>query len=134
MIKELHPNNYNGYPFITLIQFHDQHIITIIDNVDKKTLKAYVLDLCEAEGVNESAVIQVASEWYSTAMDYPVSIEFSKRGMTNDVSRIYRTYPIENIIRVIGPLKTFDMDHILKIRRRRRIAPPNVVIPTLNIV
>jgi len=133
MIKEPHPANYNGYPFITLIQFHDRHIITIVDNVDKKILKAYALDLCEAESVNESAIIQVTSEWYASNTTYPLSIEFAKRDMTDEVSRIYRTYAVENVVRVIGPIKSFDMDHTLKIRRRRRIAPINITIQSTSI-
>lgn len=129
MIIEQHPEDYNGFSFITLIQLEDTHLLTIVDNFDKKVLKAYVLDYCEAANVDEFKIITVANEWWdSKKPPYPISIEFSKRGLTPETSKIYRTYPIETIIRVIGPVPSFEMDSVQKIRRKRRISPSNIVV------
>jgi hypothetical protein len=130
MIVESHPMEYHGYSFITLIQFKDRNLLTVVDNYNRKTVKAYVLDFCEAEQVDELTVINVANNWYDDGKPtYPISVEFSKNHLTPTVSKIYRTYAVESIVRVIGPLFSFEMDQVQKIRRKRRIIPSNVVMP-----
>lgn len=125
LIVEDHPRGYNGYPFITLIQHRNQHVLSIVDNSDDKTINAYVLDLCGPENVNEVLVINTASVWFYThKQKYPLSFEFSRLGMTGQVSKIYRTYNVEFITRVIGPLPRYDMSTVQSVRRRRRKAVP----------
>ena len=63
LVIEEHPSDYEGYPFITLVQYRDEHILTIINNSDDKTVQAYVLDLCGPESVKEELVIAVALQW-----------------------------------------------------------------------
>jgi len=129
MIIESHPEQYNGYPFITLIQFNERHVLTIVDNYNRKTIKAYVLDFCENEEVDEIEMINIANDWYKEGNPtYPISIEFAKQGLLTEVSKVYRTYAIESISRLIGPAFSFEMDLVQKIRRKRRIIP-NTVIP-----
>ena len=121
LIIEEHPSDYDGYPFITLIQQHTSHFLAIVDNVDDKRLRAFVLDLCGPEGVNEERVIHVAAEWYETSSaQYPLSIEFSKRNMAADMSALLRSFNIDFITRVIGPMPRFTMDANTTVRRRRR--------------
>lgn len=121
LIIEPHPSNYDGYPFITLIQYRDQHVLSIIDNSTDKTIKAFVLDLCGPEQLNEEVIIRVAADWYEkSGCKYPLSIEFSRLGMSNEVSVILRTYNIDFVTRVIGPLPKFPMDETKSIKRRRR--------------
>jgi hypothetical protein len=128
MIVETHPEEYNGYSFITLIQFNEKHLLTIIDNCDKKTIKAYVLDFCEVANVDEIEIINVANEWWNSKNPpYPVSIEFAKKGLTSEASKIYRSYAVDSVSRVIGPIPSFDMDNIQKIRRKRRVSPSNII-------
>lgn len=130
LIIEKHPKNYKGYPFITLIQYRKQHVLSIIDNCDDETIKAFVLDLCGPENVNEESIISVATNWYSTNKEkYPISFEFSKLGMTNQAGKIYRSFNVEFITRVIGPVPKFPMEDIKSIKRRRRKPiPPNVIV------
>lgn len=123
LIVEPHPENYEGYPFITLIQHRNQHVLTIVDNADDKVVRAFVLDLCGPENVNELIVINAASTWFYTQKQrYPLSFEFSRLGISNIVSKIYRTYNVEFITRVIGPLPKYDMQAVQSVRRRRRKA------------
>lgn len=125
LIIEDHPSNYNGYPFITLIQHRNDHVLTIVDNADDKTIKAFVLDLCGPEKVNENKIVRIASEWYFTRKQrYPISFEFSKIGISDEVSKIYRTYNVEFVTRVIGPLPKFLMDDVQSVRRRRKKTLP----------
>lgn len=121
LIIEGHPTTYTGYPFITLIQYRKSHVLAIVDNSDNQTIKSYVLDLCPPEKVNEELIIEVASYWYNnTRTQYPLSIEFSKRGMSGESGKIYRTFNIEFVTRVIGPLPRFEMMEVTRVKRRKR--------------
>jgi hypothetical protein len=125
LIIEEHPLDYNGYPFITLVQYREEHILTIVDNSDNKTLRAYVLDLCGPENVKEELILSVAIKWFSSSNGkYPISIEFSKEGLAEEASKIMRTYNAEFITRVIGPYPSYPMNETISIRRRRRKSVP----------
>ena len=77
LVIEEHPADYKGYPFITLIQYRNQHVLAIIDNMTAKKIKMYILDLCGPAKVNEEEIIAVAAEWYENSRDrYPISFEF----------------------------------------------------------
>ena len=128
LIIEPHPQDYEGYPFITLIQYRNEHVLAIIDNADDKKIKAYVLDLCGPEDVDEEAIVTIASEWYSNSeVTYPLSIEFSKRGISNETVKILRTFNTDFVTRIIGPLPKFAMTTTQKVKRRRRKPVPDGV-------
>jgi len=121
LIVEKHPADYDGYPFITLIQYDKNHFLTIIDNATNKTIKAYVLDLCGPENVNEERIVQAARIWFKEHKDqYPLSFELSRLGMASEAKKIYRTFHIEYVTRVIGPLPSLNMLSQPKVRRRRK--------------
>lgn len=123
LIVEDHPADYNGYPFITLILYRDEHFLTIIDNADDKHVKAFVLDLCGPEHIREDVVVDIAAEWWKDRKDrFPISFEFSRLGLTDRLSAIYRTFNIEYIKRVIGPLQKFEMSEVTSVKRRKRKA------------
>jgi hypothetical protein len=135
LIVEPHPESYNGYPFITLIQYRNQHLISIIDNADEKTIKAFVLDLCGPENINEEVIIQVAGSWYENNHEnYPISIEFSKLGITGETSKILRTFNIDSVSRVIGPIARFSMNAAIKVKRRKRRELPQGIEIHQNVV
>lgn len=128
LIVEAHPEDYDGYDFITLIQYNDVSHLTIIDNTDKKFINCYVLDLCKTVGIREDSVIETAQMWYENSHDdYPISIEFSKLGMTDIVSQIQRSFSIDFVTRVIGPLPQFSMKGTVKVRKRKRKPLPDGV-------
>jgi hypothetical protein len=121
LIVEAHPQGYTGYPFITLLQYNQNHILTIVDNADDKNINAFVLDLCGPENVDEEHFVGIAAEWYRNSRDlYPLSIEFSKQGISHETTRIYKTFQTEHITRVIGPLPSFDMGTTVQVKRRKR--------------
>lgn len=130
LLLEPHPRDYTGLPFLTLIQYRKHPVLTIVDNVDSQTLKVYVLDLCGPEGVDEETMVIAAADWYeNNRFNYPISVEFSKRGMTADVSRVYKSFNVEFVSRVIGPVSKFPMVAIKSVKRRRRkTVPPGVEI------
>lgn len=131
LIIEDHPEDYEGYPFITLIQYsNDQEILAIVDNSNDKSISAFVLDICYPEKIDEKKLINIASEWYYSGRkeEYPLSIEFSRRDISEEMSRIFRIYTIDFVTRIIGPLPRFNMTNKPKIKRRRRKGLPKGVI------
>lgn len=121
LIVEPHPANYTGLPFITLIQYRKQPMLVIVDNADDEVVRTYVLDLCGPEHVDEEVVIQVAMDWFTTnRQNYPISVEFSRRGMTPITSKVYRALNIEFVSRIIGPVPKYPMNTVKSIKRRRR--------------
>jgi len=130
LIVENHPDNYDGYNFITLIQYRKTHYLTIIDNVTDKNFQLFVLDYCGPSKISEEAVITVAQDWWENKQEqYPVSFAFSIAGITNMTSMIYRTFNIEYVTRVIGPLVRFEMQEVQSIKRRKRkIVQPGVEV------
>lgn len=121
LIIEEHPNNYNGYEFITLVNYIDKRYLCIIDNVTKKHIVSYVLDSCAVNNVCEKEVIDIAYEWYTDeSKNYPISIEFSRLGISEDMSSILRLFSIDYVTRVIGPLPKYDMTGPIKVRKRKR--------------
>lgn len=128
LIVEPHPVDYNGYPFITLIQYRDNHELTVVDNANEKSISAFVLDRCGPEGLNEEYVISLIAEWYEGGTKHcPLSFEFSKLGISGTMSSILRTYNIDFVTRVIGPLPQFNMTENRSVRRRRRKQVPTGV-------
>ncbi len=128
LIVEAHPAEYTGYPFITLIQYRRAHVLALVDNSDDQVIKSYVLDYCGPERVNEENLIQVASIWYKDfRTQHPLSIEFSRRGLTAEAGRIYRSFNIEFVTRVIGPLPRFEMSETIRVKRRKRKPVPQGV-------
>lgn len=125
LIIEDHPSDYSGYPFITLIQYRRNHVLAIVDNSDDQNIKSYVLDLCGPERVDEEKIIQIAALWYKESKTlHPLSVEFSRRGITGEVGRIYRTFNVEFVTRVIGPLPRFEMTETIRVKRRKRKPVP----------
>jgi hypothetical protein len=123
LIIEPYPENYNGYEFITLIKFNDENYLNIVDNVINKKIICYVLDYCKSEQVNESEIIEIASDWHTNNREnYPISIELSRRGITS-FNKIVRKFPIEYVTRTIGPVFQFPMSGNIKIKRRKRKIP-----------
>jgi len=121
LIAENHPPSFTGYKFITLIQYNEQCLLTIVDNVIDHEIKAYVLDLCGPSGVSEEMIINVAYEWYLTNKDkYPISIELSKRGLIDKASTIYKSINMDFVTRVIGPLFSFPVTKSSKVKRKRK--------------
>jgi len=136
LIIESHPKDYTGFPFITLIQYRKQPMLAIIDNADEEIIRAFVLDLCGPEHVDEEMVIHAAADWYANNKgNYPLSIEFSRRGMTSITSKIYRALNIEFVSRVIGPVPKYPLTTVKSIKRRRRKPiPSGVEIHGTNVV
>lgn len=129
LVIEEHPDNYNGYEFITLIRYNDQNFLTIVDNVIGNSIIVYVLDYCNQLLIAEEDIISIANDWYENSREkYPISIEFSKRLLGDETAKILREFNVDFITRVIGPAYTFPMSGKKKIRRRKKKVMPKEVL------
>jgi hypothetical protein len=126
LVFEEHPENYNGYKFITLVRYNDQNFLTIVDNIINNHMIVYVLDYCNTHNISEENIISIANQWYESNKDnYPISIEFNKQQISDDMSKIVREFNVEYITRVIGPVPNFDMKGIKRVRRRKKKSIPS---------
>lgn len=127
---ETYPDGYDGYEFITLIRYNDENFLNIVDNVINNSIVTYVLDLCSPNNINEEDIINIAYSWfYNTNRKYPISIEFNKKGLAIETSKILRCFPIDYVSRVIGPLPEYKMAGAYKIRKRKKKSiPPGIEI------
>lgn len=130
LVIEPYPDDYDGYKFITLIRYNDSNTLNIIDNVVNGSINTYVLDLCSPSFVEEERIIEVAYDWFeSDRIRHPISVEFSRLGLADEFGKIFRTFPIDYVARVIGPLPEYRMTGAYKIRKRKKKnVPENIEI------
>lgn len=128
LIIENYPDDYTGFPFITLIQYRKDLLLVVVDNVTTNTVQGYVLDLCKPEGVDENIILPIIQFWYeNNRYKYPLSIEFSRAGVTHLSSKLYRTLNHEYITRYIGPIFQFPMNHIIHTKKRKKRNLPSTI-------
>lgn len=121
LLVEEYPADYKGYPFLTLIKYRESEILVVVDNVTHKDIKAYVVDFCETEGINEDEFIKLVADWYEfRSRKFPLSIEFSRLGLTEQMSNILKVYNIDFVTRVIGILPMYEMSKVFSVKRRKR--------------
>jgi len=129
IIREDYPKDYNGYKFITLVQFNEEKYLSIIDRLTDKHLSAYLLDLCGPKNINEEQVLNIAYDWSeSTRNAFPISYEFSRLGVANELSQLYRVFNIDFVERVIGPLPEVEVSKAVIKRKKRKIIPKNIQV------
>jgi hypothetical protein len=135
LIVEPHPKDYSGFPFITLIQYRKHPMLTIVDNASDDVIRAFVLDLCGPERVDEELIIQVAADWYVNERgNLPISIQFSKLGISAHTAKIYRSLNVEFVSRVIGPVPKYPMTNVKSVKRRRRKAISSAALVESDVI
>lgn len=133
LVIEDHPVNYTGLPYITLIKYRDVDTLVIINNSDEKTINGYVLDLCAPAGIDQETILMVAQRWWEEKRNVPLSFVFSALRMTREANKILRTFNIEYVTRVIGPLPKFPMSEVMSVKRRKR-KPIQATLPVTKVV
>lgn len=128
LIAESHPENYNGYEFITLIRYNDVNYLTVVDNIVNNQIIVYVLDECNQNKIDEEELINIINIWHSDkSKKYPLSIEFSRLGIADKLSIIMKSFSVDYVSRVIGPLPEFNMGAPFKVKKRQRKSIPKNV-------
>jgi hypothetical protein len=136
LVVEPHPQGYTGLPYVTLVCYREKEVLTIIDNCTDKYIKAYILDLCGPEDVDQTAMLQVAEHWYDNERDArPLSFTMSIHGVAQEGNKILRTYNTEYVTRVIGPMFRYPMNEVVSVKRRKRKhLPADIEIVTKSTV
>lgn len=106
--------------YLSVIEYRRQNYLVIVDNITSDELGAYVLDHVQQEKLNLQELMSIITLWFYKGSDnYPLSFEFSRLGLTPATTRIYKTFELAHVTRLIGRDFRFDIETPPKIRRRR---------------
>lgn len=106
--------------FLSLLEYRKEKYLVIIDNVTDDEIGAYVLDVAKQEGLDLKLLLTVITQWfYRASYKYPLSFEFSRLGMTPMTNRIYKTFELAHVTRLVGNDFRFNLDSSPKVKRRR---------------
>lgn len=105
---------------LSVLEYRRENYLVVIDNISEEEVGAYVLDFAQQEKLNLKELMSVIIRWfYSASTRYPLSFEFSRLGLTTAANRIYKTFELPHVTRLIGNDFRFDFETPPKIRRRR---------------
>lgn len=106
--------------FLSVLEYRRENYLVIVDNVSSEEIGAYVLDFAQQERLDVRQLMTIVTRWfYSGSSSYPLSFEFSKLGISPLANRIYKTFELAHVTRLIGYDFRYDLETPPKIRRRR---------------
>jgi hypothetical protein len=106
--------------FLSVIEFRRENYLVIIDNINDDEVGAYVLDYAQQEGMNIKDLLSVITLWFYRGSErYPLSFEFSRLGIASRTTKIYKTFELAHVTRLIGRDFRYDLNSIPKVKRRR---------------
>lgn len=110
---------------LSILEHRRDRYLVIVDNIDDEIITAYVLDYAQQEGVDLETFINIAENWLSTSDGkYPLSFELSRLGLTSTARRIYKTFDLAYVTRLVGRGFTYDLLTPIRVRRRRASRVP----------
>lgn len=107
-----------------MLEHRRDRYLVIIDNISDEVITAYVLDYAQQEGVDLIAFINIAEEWLRDGGGHPLSFELSRRGLTSAGRRIYKTFDLAYVTRLVGRSFSYDLTTPVRVRRRRASRVP----------
>lgn len=109
-----------NYYFLSVLEYRRENYLVVVDNITDEEVGAYVLDYAQQEGMNLKDLMTVVTQWfYRASYRYPLSFEFSRLGISPRTNRIYKTFELAHVTRLIGKDYKFDLQVPPKVRRRR---------------
>jgi hypothetical protein len=127
LVVEKHPKEYDGVPWATLIQYSGKPYLVVVAVLESDYLWAYSI---EGMTENECEVFYEVMESYWAASLYgePLHHRVSpdrwivERKVGNLFGHLLTAYSVDNISRVIGPVRYAEEDPPKsQVRRRKRI-------------
>lgn len=110
---------------LSLLEHRRDRYLVIVDNIDEERVTAYVLDYAQQEGVDLEAFVHLARAWLQRSNgQYPLSFELSRLGLTTSMRRIYKTFDVAHVTRLIGRPFAYDLTTPVRVRRRRAARVP----------
>jgi hypothetical protein len=120
-----HVSDRGNLHLLSLLEHRRERYLVIVDNVSSETITAYVLDYAQQEGVDLRTFIELAETWLKTTEGtYPLSFELSRLGLTSAARRIYKTFDLAYVTRLVGRSFAFDLTTPVRVRRRRASRVP----------
>lgn len=111
--------------FMALLEYKREVYLCIIDNVTPTEIGAYVLDYTEQENVPLKEFLSVVVSWFYSKSDaHPLSVELAKRGLTERLAPLYRTFDATYVSRIVGNAFHYSAMNKSKVRRRRVVPVP----------
>lgn len=109
----------NSY-FLSLLRYRDVDYLVIVDNITEDEVHAYVLDYAQQEGINLSEFMKIVKMWYDeSSTTVPLSFELSRLNLAGATSRIFKTFELAHVIRLIGNDFRYPHYEPPKVRRRK---------------
>lgn len=110
---------------LSLLEHRRERYLVIVDNINDDAITAYVLDYALQEGIDLNTFIGIAEKWLVESKgEYPLSIELSKLGLTSVGRKIYKTFDLAYVTRLVGKSFAYDLTTPVKVRRRRAARVP----------
>lgn len=109
VLNETHPRGYTGLPYLTGIQSIDKMCwVVVIDNIDRSTYTWYNPELARSEG-ELMLLLHTVEMWVNAGKLVPLSIFVCKQDLQDKLHHMFQSYKSDEIVRVMGPLWSFDM-------------------------
>jgi hypothetical protein len=106
--------------YLSVVEYRKENYLVVIDNITDEVITAYVLDFAQQEGINTKQLLSAITYWfYRGSADYPLSFEFSRLGISSATNRIYKTFELAHVTRLIGKDFRYDLLEAPKVKRRR---------------
>jgi len=127
LIIEPHPKDYNGVSWATYIQYSGYEKLVVVNSLEFDYLWAYSIESMNEEEceifyqIMEEYWIQ---ELYGEPLRYKISPDqwISERSLGFIFGKLITAYNVENISRIIGPVREPDIvPPKTAVRRRKRI-------------
>lgn len=127
LIVEPHPEDYNGVPWVTLIQYVGKNHLLVVNTLENDYLWGYSI---EAMPNDECEVFYHLMDdyWYSrmygdfTRKYVPPDQWINERGFSSIFGHRLAAYQTSNIIRVVGPVREpEELSQRRRIKRRKRV-------------
>ena len=123
-----HVSDRGNLNMLSMLEHRRDRYLVIVDNIDEDNITAYVLDFAQQESVDLSLFIKIAEQWLEKSNgEYPLSFELSRLGLTEATRRIYKTFDLAYVTRLVGRAFSFDLTTPIRIRRRRATKIPTGV-------
>jgi hypothetical protein len=120
-----HVSDRGNLHLLSMLEHRRDRYLVIVDNIDDETITAYVLDYAQQEGVDLIAFIGIAEKWLEQSEGkYPLSFELSRLGLTSIARKIYKTFDLAYVTRLVGQSFSYDLTTPIRVRRRRASKVP----------
>lgn len=120
-----HVSDRGNLQLLSLLEHRRDRYLVIVDNITEDEIAAYVLDYAQQEGIDLGTFLDITENWLQTSdAKYPLSFEFSRLGLTSVTRRIYKTFDLAYVTRLVGRAFTYEMSTPTRVRRRRAAKVP----------